>query len=157
MLKTTFAAAAALFLLCACSSHTHTISTSDGTVTVESTDKEKTALHVTGKDGSSVEINTGKQIKDYPGDVPLYEGKSVMDMKAGSKNARVVALETPDPMPKIVDFYRSQLGSKGWKVESTMSTDQMTMYVATKDSRKMVVTISSNGKTVTISQELADK
>ena len=157
MLKSSVGAVAAILVLCACSSHTHTISTGDGTVTVDAKGKDASVVHITGKDGASVDINSGKPITDYPSDVPLYEGKSVMDMKSGEKNARVVALETPDPVQKIADFYKAQLESKGWKSEATMSTDEMTMYSATKNERKLVITIASSGDKRTISQTLADK
>jgi hypothetical protein len=122
-------------LFCACSSHTHTFTTGDAAVSVDSKSKDNTAVHVQTKDGSSVEINTGKPITDYPDDVPLYQGKSMMDIKSGDKNARVVALESADSLQKISDFYKSQLADKGWKTDGTLSTDQMTMYSTTKGNR----------------------
>jgi len=119
---------------------------------------DDTALHVQGKDGSSMDINTGKTITDYPGDVPLYTGKSAMDMKSGEKNARVVMIQTPDSMEKINTFYKSQLESKGWKVETTLNTDKMVMYKASKENRDLVVQIGTDGgNQSTVNQTLADK
>lgn len=158
MSRHAFSTIAATLLLCACSSHTHTITTGDGTVSVETKGKDdSSSVHVTGKDGTSLDINTGKPITDYPGDVPLYQGKSVMDMKSGEKNARVVAVQTSDDLAKISDFYKSELASKGWKVESTLATDKMSMYTASKDNRQLVVTISSDGKMQSVSQSIGDK
>jgi len=146
-------------LLCACSP-SHTVTTSNGSVTVtEKGHDGESAVHVTGKDGATLDINSGKTITDYPSDTPLYEGKSMMDMKAAEKHSRVVAIQTPDSLEKISDFYKSQLDSKGWKVESTMTTPEMNSYVATKDNHKLVVLISADkgSKMQSISQTLAEK
>ncbi len=69
-----FAATAVISLLSACShSHTVTAENGDAKVTVEQGKGDNdSALHVQGRDGSSVDINTGKAITDYPSDVPLY-------------------------------------------------------------------------------------
>jgi hypothetical protein len=158
MSKIALATVSALALLCGCS-RTQTYSTKDATVTVTDKGKDQGSVHVSGKDGTSLDINTGKPITDYPSDTPLYSGKSMMDMKSGEKNARVVAIQTPDAVEKISDFYKSELESKGWKTETSMTTPQMTMYVATKGERKLVIQIGTDGssKTQTVSQTLADK
>ena len=110
MSKNALFAAVALAALCACS-HTQSYSTKDATVTVTDKGKDQGAIHVAGKDGTSLDINSGKAITDYPSDVPLYSGKSMMDMKADQKHSRVVAIQTPDSMDKITDFYKSELDS----------------------------------------------
>jgi hypothetical protein len=150
------------FVVLSACSPSHTITTSNGSVTI--TDKAgkgdgESAVHVTGKDGTSLDINSGKTIADYPSDTPLYEGKSMMDMKAANKNSRVVALQSPDSVEKISAFYKSQFESKGWKVESTVTTPEMNSYVATKENRKLVVVIASDkGSNIqSISQTLSDK
>jgi hypothetical protein len=158
MLKLALVTAAALAILCACS-RTHSYSTEDGTVTVNSKGKDEGSVHVTGKDGTSLDINTGKPITDYPSDVPLYSGKSMMDMKSEETHSRVVALQSPDSLEKITEFYKSEFPSKGWKVETNMNTPQMNMYVASKGDRKLVVQIASDESTKlqSISQTLSDK
>jgi uncharacterized lipoprotein YajG len=144
-------------LLCACSP-SHTLHTSNGSVTVtEKGNNGESVVHVAGKDGATLDINSGKAITDYPSDTPLYEGKSMMDMKAAEKHSRVVAIQTSDSLDKISDFYKSQLDSKGWKVESSINSPQMNSFVATKDSRKLVVVIGTDGKIQSVSQTLADK
>ncbi len=144
-----------LSILWACS-HTHTVTTSDGSVTVDQS-KDGGSMHVVGKDGAMADINTGKPITDYPADVPLYEGKSVMDIKSNEKHARVIALQTSDSLDEISDFYKSQLDSKGWKVETTMKTGEMSVFKANKDNRELVVSIGSEGGKQSISQTLTDK
>jgi len=143
--------------MCACS-HSHTISTQDGgSVTVDKGKDGASSLHAEGKDGSTVDINTGKAITDYPGDVPIYSGKAAMDMKSGEKHGRVVMLQTPDSLDKISGFYKSELESKGWKVETALKTEKMVMYKASKDNRDLVVQIGTDGTQQSISQTLADK
>jgi hypothetical protein len=152
------APAIAFTFLCGCSP-SHTVTTRDGSVTVTDKGKDQASVHVTGKDGASMDINSGKPITDYPSDVPLYEGKSVMDIKTEQKHSRVVSVQTPDSVDKITSFYKSQLDSKGWKIDSTISTPQMTMYVASKDTRALTITIgaAADDKMQTINQQVADK
>jgi hypothetical protein len=158
MSKTALATASVLVLLCACS-RTQTYSTKDATVTVTDKGKDQGSVHVSGKDGASLDINTGRPITDYPSDTPLYSGKSMMDMKSGEKSSRVVAIQTSDSLEKISGFYKSELDSKGWKIDTNMTTPEMTMYVASKGERKLVIQISTDAssKMQTVSQTLADK
>jgi hypothetical protein len=158
MPKIIFTALAVMSLLTACS-RSHTVTTKDGTVSVEQGKNGASSIHAEGKDGASVDINTGKAITDYPSDVPLYAGKSAMDMKSAEKHGRVVVIQTSDSLDKINDFYKSELAAKGWKVETTINTDKMVMYKASKDNRDLVVQIGSDGsgKEASVSQTLADK
>ncbi len=98
MLKNLSAAAAVISFLTACS-HSHTITAQDGsaTVTVDNAKDGGSAVHAVGKDGSTVDINTGKAITDYPSDVPLYTGKSAMDVKT----ARKTWAHGDDPNPRF--------------------------------------------------------
>jgi hypothetical protein len=158
MLKKLLAAAAVISFLSACS-HSHSITTKDGsaTVTVDSGKDGGSSVHAVGKDGSTVDISSGKAITDYPSDVPLYAGKSAMDIKQAEKHGRMVMIETPDSLDKINGFYKSELDSKGWKVDTTVNTDKMVMYKASKDNRDLVIQIASNDTERSVSQTLADK
>lgn len=158
MLKHLLAAAAVILCLSACS-HSHTITSQDGSATV-TVDKAKDgggSVHAVGKDGSTVDINTGKAITGYPSDVPLYAGKPAMDVKSAEKHGRMVMIQTPDSLDKISGFYKSELDGKGWKIETTLNTGQMVMYKASKDTRDLVVQIASSGNEQSVSQTLADK
>jgi hypothetical protein len=147
-----------LALTCACSP-SHTVSTQNGSVSVTERGKDESSIHVAGKDGATVDINTGKPITDYPSDAPLYQGKSMMDMKSAEKHSRVVTLQSPDSIQKIADFYKNELPKNGWKVESAITSPEMSVYVAKKDSRQLTITIGgdSGGQPSSISQTLADK
>jgi hypothetical protein len=156
MSKHVLAALAAMSLTFGCS-HSHTYSTQEGSVSVADGKDGAQSIHAVGKDGSSIDIQKGKKITDYPGDVPLYEATSVMDIKAGQKNARSVMLKSSDSIDKISGFYKTQLESKGWKVETSMNMDKMVMYKASKDNRDLVVQIGSDSDGSSISQTLGDK
>ncbi len=147
---------AAICLLSACS-HTRTITTKDGTATVETKGGNDPSFHVAGKDGTTADINTGKPITDYPGDAPLYPGKSVMDIKAEQKHARTVMVQSPDSVDKITAFYKSELDSKGWKTDTTIQSAQANVFVASKGGRKLMVSIGSEGKMQNITQQLGDQ
>ncbi len=159
MSKNILAAAAVISFLSACS-HTHSYTAQDGSASV-SVDEGKNgaaSVHAVGKDGSTVDFNTGKAITDYPSDVPLYaNAKSSMDVKSNEKHARMVMLQSPDAMDKISGYYKSELESKGWKVETTMNMDKMVMYKASKDNRDLVVQMQGGDKAVTITQTVGDR
>jgi hypothetical protein len=149
-------AAAVIGFLCACS-HSHTYTTSNGSVSIDQSKDGASSIHAVGKDGASVDIGTNKPITDYPSDVPLYSGKSVMDVKSGEKHSRVIMVQTPDSMDKISDFYKSKLADNGWKVETSMNMEKMVMYKASKENRDLVVQIGSDNGQQSISHTLADK
>jgi hypothetical protein len=157
MSKLILATVAALCLTCACAK-TKVYSTKEGSLEVTDQGKEQ-VIHVTGKDGKSVDINTGKAITDYPSDTPLYSGKAEMDLKSNENHSRVVAIQTPDSIDKINTFYKAELEAKGWKIETNMTTPEMTLYAATKGDRKLVIQVSGDPseKMQTINQTLADK
>jgi hypothetical protein len=111
MPKLHLAAVTGLTFLCACS-HSHTYTTKDASVTIDSKGKDEAVVHVTGKDGASLDFNTGKPITDYPSDTPLYQGKTVMDMKSEKDHVRHITLQTSDSMDKILDFYKIAIGKQ---------------------------------------------
>lgn len=157
MIKAVSFTSLAILFLCSCSSHKQTFSSGGSTVTVDSKDKDGSAsIHVTDKDGSSVDMNSGKPITGYPADAPLYAGKPILDIKSQDKG-RVVTVETSDSMQKILDFYKSELESKGWKTEGTVATDQLNILSASKGERKLAITVTSDGGKQIVNQSLADK
>lgn len=158
MLKNILTAAALISFLCSCS-HTHTVETKDGSVSVDTGKNGEATVHAVGKDGSTVDIGSNKTVTDYPSDAPLYPGKAAMDVKSGEKHGRMLMLQSPDSMEKVSNFYKSELESKGWKVDTTVNSDKMVMYTASKDSRALVVQLTSgaSGSGTGITQTLGDK
>ncbi len=157
MSRIAFVAAFLLLSICACS-RTRTVTTRDGSVTVTDTGKEQATVKINGKDGqTSVEMNSGKAVTDYPSDVPLYPGKTALDVKSAEKHARSLSIQSSDSPDKIANFYKSELAGKGWKTESSIVAGPMTMFTASKDTRELVIQIMlADGKT-TIMQHLGDK
>jgi hypothetical protein len=155
MLNTALSVALSLALLCACS-HRRTVNTGDASI---SSDKDGNSVHIVARDGIAVDINErGKAITDYPSDVPIYEGKSMMDAKAEKDHLRTVMLQTSDSLGKVTDFYKGRLEDKGWKIESSVNTPQATIYRATKDDRKLSITIADgDGGKASVTQVLSDK
>jgi hypothetical protein len=142
-------AAAALLVptfFCSCST-TRTYSGRDGSVTVTSGKNGKTTL----------DYNSGKPITDYPSDTPLYQAKSLLDMKSAEKNTRSITMETTDPIDKITNFYKSELASKGWESKATMTMGAMTMLTAQKGNRQLVVQVTSDDNKRTILQHMTEK
>ena len=152
--------AASLLLAGAACSRTHTISTSGGNVSYQEKGKDAGTVTVTGKDGKSATLsfNQNKVPDDYPKDVPIYSpAKVVMSQSASDKNVRNLMMESPDASDKIVDFYKKGLDSSGWKTESSVATDKLTILSATKDQRQVMLQIGDNGGKRSIMQVVADK
>jgi hypothetical protein len=154
-----FAAVALLVpaFFCACS-NSKTYSSRDGSVTVTEKGKDQASVSISGKDGkATIDYNSGKPITDYPSDTPLYQAKSILDMKNAEKNTRSVTLETTDAADKIADFYKTELASKGWESKATMNMGAMTMITANKGNRELVVQITSDDNKRMILQHLKEK
>jgi hypothetical protein len=154
-----FAAVALLVpaFFCACSS-SKTYTGRDGSVTVTEKGKDQASVSISGKDGkTTLDYNTGKAITDYPSDAPIYQAKSILDMKNAEKNTRSVTLETTDAADKIADFYKVELASKGWESKSSRNMGAMTMITAEKGNRQLVIQITSDDNKRMILQHLTEK
>jgi hypothetical protein len=156
--KNLIAAAAVIFVLSACS-RTSTVTTQDAaaTVSVDKGNDPDAATRLPGKDAALLDLNPGNTIADYPGDVPLYAGKSAMDMKSNEKHGRVVMIQTPDSVDTIAAFYKSQFADNGWKFDTAINTEKMVIFKASKDNRDLVVQIGSDGNLQSINQTLEDR
>ena len=141
-------------------SRTHTVRTAGGDVSYQDKGKDAGTVTVTGKDGKSATLsfNQNKVPDDYPKDVPIYSPvKVVMAQSASEKNARNLMMESPDSSDKIVDFYKKGLDSNGWKTESSVASDKLTILSATKDHRQVMLQIGDNGDKRSVMQVVADK
>ena len=152
-----------LVLLLAGCSRSKTVSTPNGDVKVEESGKAgQSSVTVTGKNGETMTINSegGKLPDDYPKDVPVASGaKIVMATSANTADNQgsSLVLETADSFDKTVTFYKKGLADNGWKIEGTISGENMTMLTAAKDNRQLVVQIGeSNGK-CSVTQNLGVK
>ena len=146
-------------LLLATAACSHTITTPDGKVTIKDKGKDSGTITVTGKDGqkATVSYNENKIPDDYPKDVPVYSAKVVMAQTFSEKHARNLVMESGDGVDKISDFYKKGFEGGGWKTESTMTTDKLTMITFSKENRQVLVQISDGGDKRSIMQVLTDK
>lgn len=137
------------------------VSTPDGKVTYQEKGKDSGSLTVTGKDGQKATLDfggAGKVPDDYPKDVPVYKNaKVMMSTSVAEKNGRSLVLESSDDTAKIAAFYKKELESGGWKIESTVAAGEMNMVTATKDNRQAMIQIIGGEDKRSINQVLSDK
>jgi hypothetical protein len=139
-----------------------TVSSPSGDVKVEETGKAgQSTVTFTGKNGESMTINSegGKLPDDYPKDVPVASGKIVMATSvnnADNKSSSLV-LESADNLNKTVAFYKKGLADNGWKIDATISGENMTMLTADKDTRQLVLQIGESEGKCSVTQSLGVK
>lgn len=86
---------------------------------------------------------------NWPSDAPTYPNASIQysgtnNPQTGAEGSAVVFL-TEDSMQIVVDFYKKELASNGWKVENTATIGGATVLAALKDTRTLGVYISDVG------------
>jgi hypothetical protein len=151
-----------LVLLMVGCNRSKTVSSPSGDVKVEETGKAgQSTVTFTGKNGESMTINSegGKLPDDYPKDVPVASGKIVMATSvnnADNKSSSLV-LESADNLNKTVAFYKKGLADNGWKIDATISGENMTMLTADKDTRQLVLQIGESEGKCSVTQSLGVK
>lgn len=102
-------------------------------------------------DGQTVIKSGGSVPEDFPKDVPIYSGASVVSSVSGLNTGvtgYAVNFETGAAVAEVIAFYKDGLAKSGWKIVSTYNTGDTEMIVAQKD--KMATMVSAtmvNGKT----------
>jgi hypothetical protein len=77
---------------------------------------------------------------DFPKDVPVFQpSKIISTMNMGGNS--MVGFESTASSADILAFYQAQLGSKGWKGQTTTSSEG-TAALYTKDSRTVMVAVA---------------
>ena|SRR5438876_597549 len=95
---------------------------------------------------------------DYPKDVPIYPGAKVTMAQSGPRqHLRDLMLVSNDSAGKIVDYYRKGLESNGWKIQNTMTSDQVSALTAVKDNRQAILQVLYREGKSTINQVVSDK
>lgn len=102
----------------------------------------------TNEDGS-VTIGGNKLPDNWPSDAPAYPKASIQysgtnNPQTGAEGSAVVFL-TEDSLQTVVDFYKKELTSNGWKIENTATIGGATVLAALKDTRTLGVYISDIG------------
>lgn len=105
---------------------------------------------IEGEDGSTTSISqSGEVPKDWPSDVPVYEGT----IKASASGAQsgagdqgyVISLVTPDTPADVVAWYAKELTAEGWTKESEASVPDGAVYAAKKGARAVNVIAAGGG------------
>lgn len=108
-----------LALVTGCGKKSTNIETKDGKVKIE-TESGGEKVKVKTEEGEA-EFGTGTKIPDnWPSDIPIYPGSSVMGSvdisgEAGEKSINVI-LTTTDPVDKVKAYYSKELKANDWEI-----------------------------------------
>ena len=151
-----------LFVLAGCN-RSKTVSTPGGKVTVEESGKEgESAVTIKGNHGETLTLNSAgaKLPDDYPKDVPVASGARIVmaaSVNNSDNNGSNLVLESGDGMDKLLAFYTKGLTDNGWKIETTISQEKMTMLTASKEKRALSVHIQEDEGKSTITQTVGTR
>lgn len=103
----------------------------------------------------SVTVGAKSYPDNWPGDAPKYSNGqiqySVSSNQQTGQNGSMITLTTSDSAQKVVDFYKSELGANGWKIEQTANVGTMTVISATKGTMEFSVQVlNTDNKQTTI-------
>jgi hypothetical protein len=76
---------------------------------------------------------------EFGGDLPAYPGAVAQSAMETTGGTAIAALESDASASEIVDFYRDQLSSNGWKVEGVSDLGRGRLLTATKGDRRVMV------------------
>jgi hypothetical protein len=104
---------------------------------------------VTGEDGSSMTSSSDGTLPDgFPTDVPVYKpGKITAGIVSDSSTGKgyMVGLETADAAGDVFAWYESEVPGAGWKVTTTMKTDDDGLISAEKGDQALTVAVTAGG------------
>lgn len=112
--------------------------------------KDDGTMDITTKEGT---FSTGNSVpKEWPTDVPAYEGASVTYSASASpeegKTGMALILATDDAAADVKSFYEATLKSEGWTLTNTLEGGGSVIITAEKDGRQLSLVISeADGKT----------
>ena len=103
-----------------------------------------TSVSVPGGGTASV----GQLPADFPKDVPVYAGATVVSSSTTGGMAAAV-LNTADASEKVADFYKAELEKNGWTDAKSMSVAGTNTVTAKKEKRmaSVAITKDAQGKT----------
>jgi hypothetical protein len=83
---------------------------------------------------------------DFPKDFPIYKNATVSSygpiIRSNPTLGNVLVLETPDPKDSVLAFYRTELPSNGWTLETFSGAPDS--LAASKDGRRISVNVSES-------------
>lgn len=105
------------------------------------------------KDGTTVTVNSSGNAQ-VPSDLPVsvYPGAGVTTVaqtpgQAGMPSTTLI-LESADGVDKIADYYKNELGQKGWRIDQVTTSQGIAALTANKDGVQVTVAATAtSGKT----------
>lgn len=96
---------------------------------------------------TSVDIPRG-----FPEDVPIYQGSKVTQVSR-VEGQYAVNFQCLDPVSKVTAYYRDELVSKGWKMETPIEKGTQSLLNGQKQGRllNMAITAAEKGSQVELS------
>jgi hypothetical protein len=121
---------------------------SGGQVKMDSSDG---TTKITTSDGTTAITTSGKLPDNFPKDVPVYKGASVVNSVQG-EDALGVTLQTTDSVQAIADFYKREMAKRGWQEEAAVNIQGNTMlsYVLGDRTCNVVINDAGNVRVITI-------
>jgi len=114
---------------------------SGGRAKVDSSDG---TVKITTREGTTV-VTAAALPANFPKDVPIYRGASVVNSVQG-EDAIGVTLQTTDSVKAVADFYRREMASRGWQEEANVTLQGNTMMTYVLADRTLNVVINDAGE-----------
>jgi hypothetical protein len=118
---------------------------------------------ITGSDGTVTTVGGTELPEGLPSDFSVYEGKILTSGKTTGADGTSFSfsMETPDAAQTVSDWYKNELESAGWTVESTFQEiaagTSTGMLTAKKGTSEANITVGENGGKTTIINVLTIK
>ena len=115
------------------------------------------SMDVETEEGSA-RIGTQSMPADWPEDVPSYPGATVsysasMNPQTG-KPGMAVVLASTDAIAKVAAYYKTELASRGWTVDTAMEATGTSIFSAKKDDRTISLLIAEADGQTTITMAI---
>ncbi len=139
---------AMLGLLSGCGSDADVDVNMDGTMDIET--EEGTA-----------KIGAQSLPEGWPGDAPIYPGSAIsysasMNPQTGEPSMAVV-LSTKDTVSAAATYYKTELASKGWSVDTAMEAGGTSIFSATKEGSVLSLLIAGAEGQTTITMAIENR
>lgn len=125
-------------------------------------DKNMDGSATYSNEDGSVTVGSNNYPDNWPGDAPKYDNGQIQYSASSNQqtgeNGSMITFVTSDSPKQVVDFYKSELVSKGWKIEQTAAVDQMLMLTGTKGTATFYAQVTSaDGKQTTAAVVISQK
>ena len=115
-------------------------------------------MTITGAEGTTTfrAAGEGKMPADFPADVHVYAGASIVSSISSSAGINLT-LKSTDAAKDVAAAYAAEMKAKGWTSESTMDMGEMAMLSFAKDNRRASVIVQAVDGSTSINLTVATK